>query len=579
MLEFIQTLNQRYRAVIQQSGNESVKAIYRQRVDQLIMGEAFIRKGQLIDTPQQLPLQIAVVGPTQSGKSTLVNVLLNSGVAGVSPLAGYTVHPQGFCHGIDVNQCSGLQRYFGRFQQMHPTQLSKERHDCYSLVETIAASKLAPNCVIWDTPDFDSIDSVTYREGVIRAVTLADIIVLVISKEKYADQSVWDMMSVLESLHQPTLICLNKLSEGSESLIIRSLEEKWRLARNDEFPEVVPLYYRKQTGLPQWPDSARDQLIRLAGKVNPKKHARFEHELLQRYWPQWLEPIIEEHQALDAWRALIDQTIKQALEMYQRDFLNHPHHYETFQCAMAELLTLLEIPGLARILTNTRKALTWPVKQIMKLGRKARSIGDTSQEIAILNQIAEHSLIQMADSLREKTAENSQSAWWKELGVILRSRRQEILQDFDLAARRYHISFQQDVEGAARSLYYKLQEQPVVLNSLRATRVTTDAAVIALALHTGGIGIHDLVVAPSMLTVTSLLAESAIGSYMHKVEAELKQHQLLQVRQYLFIDTMRNKILFLPNQLSILNHFNITPEQLQVAENHLKERRHGLRLL
>ena len=62
----------------------------------------------------------------------------------------------------------------------------------------------------------------------------------------------------------------------------------------------------------------------------------------------------------------------------------------------------------------------------------------------------------------------------------------------------------------------------MLLNSLRATRVTTDAAVIALALHTGGIGVHDLVIAPSMLTVTSLLAESAIGSYMHNVEADLK---------------------------------------------------------
>ncbi|MGR9035012.1 MAG: GTPase [Gammaproteobacteria bacterium] len=579
MLEFIQLLNQRYRAVLQQSGNESVKAVYRQRVDQLIMGEACIRKGQLIGTPQQLPLQIAVVGPTQSGKSTLVNVLLNSDVAGVSPLAGYTVHPQGFCHGIKVNECSGLQRYFGRFQQLHPSQLSKERHDCYSLVETLADSKLIPRSVIWDTPDFDSIDSATYREGVFRAVALADIIVLVVSKEKYADQSVWDMMSSVESLHQPTLICLNKLNEGSESLIIHSLKDKWRLARNDEFPEVVSLYYRKETGLPEWPESARDQLMKLAGKVNPKKHVRSEQDLLQQYWPQWLEPVIEEHHALGAWQELLDQSIKQGLEIYQRDFLNHPHHYETFQCAMAELLTLLEIPGVAKVLANTRKVLTWPVKQIMKMGRKARNISDTSQEIALLNQIAEHLLIQMADRLREKTEEGKQSVWWKELGAILRSRRQEILQDFDQAVRRYHLSFQQDVEGAAHRLYYKLQEQPVVLNSLRATRVTTDAAVIALALHTGGIGIHDLVVAPSMLTVTSLLTESAIGSYMHRIEAELKQHQLLKVRQDLFISTLRNKITFLPSQLSIANHFNITPEQLQKAENHLKEKRHGLRLL
>jgi hypothetical protein len=87
------------------------------------------------------------------------------------------------------------------------------------------------------------------------------------------------------------------------------------------------------------------------------------------------------------------------------------------------------------------------------------------------------------------------------------------------------------------------------------------------------------VIAPSLLTVTSLLAESAIGSYMHSVEADLKKNQLNQVKQALFIEALRDKLLTLPKQLSGLAHFNITPEQLQEAENHLKEKRHGLRLL
>ena len=100
MLEFIQLLKQRYQAVLTQLGNESVKTSYQQRIDQLILAEAFIRKGQLIDASQKPLLQMAVVGPTQAGKSSLVNVLLNSNVAGVSPLAGYTIHPQGFCNGV-----------------------------------------------------------------------------------------------------------------------------------------------------------------------------------------------------------------------------------------------------------------------------------------------------------------------------------------------------------------------------------------------------------------------------------------------------------------------------------------------
>ncbi|MCX7100728.1 MAG: 50S ribosome-binding GTPase [Methylobacter sp.] len=602
MLEFIQLLKQRYQTVLTElsncrNGNESVKNVYQQRIDELILAEAFLRKGQLLTSSEKPLLQIAIIGPTQAGKSSLVNVLLSSSIAGVSPLAGYTIHPQGFCNGIDTEDCLCLQRYFGRFQQLQQTQLSKDRHDCYSLTQNILPSGLLPQCVLWDTPDFDSIDSATYREGVLRAVALADIIVLVVSKEKYADQSVWDIMTALEVLHQPTIICLNKLMEGSEAIISQSLQEKWRQARTDQFPEVVSLYYQKPGGLPVWPETKQQLLYQFANKVAHNQHARFEQELIKKHWQAWLEPVIAEHQAFNDWTIMVDRMIKQAMDSYQIDYLNHPHHYETFQLAMTQLLSLMEIPGLARVLAGTRQVLTWPARQLMKLGRKKSQFlkrivpnlsgsnsanilqtdfSDSSYEIALLKQIAEHTLIQLADKLLDKA---DQSPWVRQLHNVLRNQRPEVLQAFNLAAQSYHLSFQQDVDSAAHRLYYKLQEQPMVLNSIRATRTTADAAVIALTLHMGGIGLHDLVIAPAMLTVTSLLAESAVGSYMHKVEAELKQNQFNTVKQILFIETLRNRLLQLPEQLLIATHFNISPDQLHAAELQLTEKRHGLRIL
>ncbi len=582
MLEFIHFLKQRYQDLLFQPNNKSISATYQQRIDQLILAEAFIRKGQLSDSLPEHLLQIAVVGPTQAGKSSLMNVILNSDLAGVSPLAGYTAHPQGFCNGVTIADCSWLQRYFGRFQQLQLDQLSKNRYDCYSLTENNNDSSYLPHCILWDTPDFDSIDSENYREGVIRTMALADMIILVVSKEKYADQTVWDIMSDLEVLHQPTIICLNKLSEDSETLVVNSLKDKWRLARKDDFPEIVPLYYQKTSGLPSWPESQKTLLKELATKAEQpikgfkSQHARFEQNLLQKHWKNWLEPVVAEHQALHDWQALVDETLKQALDNYRRDFLDHPHHYETFQQALAELLTLLEIPGLAGIMTKTRKILTWPAKQFTKLSRKNKSPANISNEIALLNQIAEHVMIQMADTLINMA---EQSQCWKEFSGLLRSQRPAILQNFNRVAIQYHASFQQEVAKTAHRLYQKLQEQPVVLNTLRATRATTDAAAIALAIHTGGIGIQDLILAPAMFTVTSLLAESAIGGYMHKVEVELKQQQLNSVNQLLFTDSMRKLLLKLPEQLSPATHFNITPDQLRAAETQLTEKRHGLRLL
>ncbi len=579
MLEFIQLLKQRYQSVLNQQGNEARRVSYQQRIDQLLLAEAFLRKGQLLTMAKSQPLQIAVIGPTQAGKSSLVNVLLNQQVAGVSPLAGYTVHPQGFCHGVSLQDCQDLPHYFGRFQQLAQNQLSKERYDCYALTAVDSESSLLPRGVLWDTPDFDSIDSATYREGVIRAVALADVLILVVSKEKYADQSVWDMMAFLEALHQPVVICLNKLPDGAEAVLSHSLQDKWHAARSDKFPELVSLFYEKQSGTPQWCSKQTHLLQQLAQQVSHKKHARFTQELLQKHWQAWLEPVRAEHQTLADWHALCDELMQEALASYQRDFLNHPHHYETFQHALAELLILLEVPYLAGFLAGARKALTWPVRQIMKLGRKRQHITNSSHEVALLKQLAEHTLIQLTDRLLDKDDGNQQNQWWKALNSVLRNQRGVLLQEFDQAAQDYHLAFQHNVEHAAEQLYHKLQQQPMVLNTLRATRVTAAAAVIAFTLHTGGIVVQDLVIAPAMLTVTSMLTESAIGSYMHKIESELKQQQLRTVKQRLFTEQLTKHLLALPEQLSTLTYFNISPDLLNAAERQLTDKRHGLRLL
>ena len=154
-----------------------------------------------------------------------------------------------------------------------------------------------------------------------------------------------------------------------------------------------------------------------------------------------------------------------------------------------------------------------------------------------------------------------------------------ILDSFRTAVRTYHADFQQEVETTAHRLYTKLQDQPFTLNSLRATRVTTDAAAIALALHTGGIGLHDLIITPAMLSVTSLLAESAIGGYVGRVEVELKLKQLNTVKQRLFIQLMQTSLLELPQMMDYQAQFNISKQQLLEAEQQLKENKHGLRLL
>ncbi len=578
MLEFIQLLNQRYQVIISSlKKNDPRFALFQHRVEQLLFAEAFIRKGKLIESSPDIPLQIAVIGPTQVGKSTLVNLILDTQIAKASPLAGYTVHPQGFCNRVSLKECLDLQGYFGRFQQINQNELSPERHDCYSLTDNQIDSAVLPDCVFWDTPDFDSIDSADYREGVIRTIALADIIILLVSKEKYADQSVWKMMSMIEPFHQPTLICVNKLSEETEELIINSLQEKWRHARKDDFPEAIPLFYQKQKGMPEWSTTKNTLFFQLQGQIASKKHFDYQRDLLNKYWHDWMEPVVAEHESIRLWRLMIDQHIEQAIVEYKRDYLEHPHYYDTFQNALIELLNLLEIPGIAGALTKTRRVLTWPARKLMAMGKSV--ISPESQEEAILNQIGEHFLISFSDQLLEKIdSDSKQSKWWKDSYCLVRDQRSDILHDYESAVEQYCISFKQEIGKAANQLYDKLSEQPVLLNSLRATRVTTDAAAIVLLLETGGIGVHDLVMTPAILSVTSLLAESAIGSYINRVEVELKQNQLNTVKNDLLIACIKQSLYELPEQLSEKSRFNISPELLKKAELQRDEKKNGIRI-
>lgn len=578
MLEFIQLLNQKYQAVSDNLNNNDAHCIvFQQRIEQLFLMEAFLRKGLLLKSHTRTPLQIAILGPTQTGKSTVANLILNSQCAGISPLAGYTTHPQGFCHQTTLNECLGLQGFYGHFQQLQQSQLNNKRYDCYSLTESQEQTILLPDCVLWDTPDFDSIDSTDYREGVIRTIALADIVVLLVSKEKYADQSVWDMMSTIESFHQPTLICVNKLIKGSEGLIIHSLQDKWLQARTDVFPAVIPLYYQKKTGMPVWPIAENNQFFQLQKKVSLKKQVEYETELLNKYWHKWLEPIVSEHTAVKTWHTLVDKNIKQIIQEYQRDFLNHPHYYDTFQQALVELLNLLEIPRVSRMLTKTRRVLTWPLRKIMGIAKKPKAT--LNQEEAILNQLGDHLFILLADQLLEKIDnDGKQNKWWNDCYCLLRKQRPEITANYHRALIIYYDTFKQEIDATANQLYNKLSEQPIILNSLRATRASTDVAVMALVIATGGIGVHDLIITPAMLSLTSILTESAVGNHMKGVEAELKKHQLDTVCNDLFIACLKQALIQLPEKLSVKGRFNLSPEQVRQAESQRKGKKHGIRL-
>lgn len=579
--DIVAQLYERSRFILGHAAQDSkLTSILGENLPSLTLGRAFLEKIQLLEEHPRLPQQIAVLGPTQSGKSTVVNLLLAEEAAGVSPLAGYTIHPQVFVQDNEPVGLDWLSRFFPGYQAVATTELPRDRYDFIGTrIVTSNNSALPSPVMIWDTPDFDSIAADNYREGVIRTAALADLLVVVVSKDKYADESVWEMLRLLDPLRQPTLVCLNKARPIHRETLLNSWQDKWRRYRQDDPAPVLALPYE--------PDL--EQLHKASGPLFSQhlptvlKHidrSRYQDRIkafVRQHWPAWTEPVRAEIEAQQIWQTLVDDVLQQAIEIYRHDYLDHPYAYETSQRALAELLILLEIPGLAKPMMYFRKAITWPIRAVFK--RKPARAGENAQELVILQNAVEHALLQLLQATQEKSQSQSiLTHWWRDLAAHLRENQSEWKRQFQAAVTGYYQSFQPHVEEAAQELYLKLKEMPATLNSLRATRVTADAAAIALVLQTGGIGPHDFVLAPAVLSLTSMLTESALGKYLDRVADRLKKKQLDAVRSMLK-QQLQQPLQSLPQRLQAQDSFGIDQSTLEAMESLLQEKQYGLKSL
>ena len=167
--------------------------------------------------------------------------MLPKPLAGVSSLAGYTIHPQGFAAGLEANNRSWLEALFPEYQQLDQKDLDYSNLAAYTLTDlTSSRFQIEQNpTIVWDTPDFDSVDASGYIESVLRTIGVADILILTVSKEKYADQSVWDMLELLAPLQKSLLVCINKLAKNEEQTLFRSFMSRYESVLPDYEPPVL----------------------------------------------------------------------------------------------------------------------------------------------------------------------------------------------------------------------------------------------------------------------------------------------------------------------------------------------------
>lgn len=580
MLKFVRQLKDHYLQLTQELPQDSEQLIeLKDSLSTLRLAEATLLKVDLNRRVPEHPLQIAVVGPTQAGKSTLLNLLTQSRSAGVSALAGYTVHAHAYTFGVVEENHLWLQELFDGFEVGTSNQLNPDNYQQVGILTAphTTLDSLSP-CVIWDTPDFDSVEAFGYNTAVLRTLALADIVILVSSREKYADKSVWDLIELIDPLKKPLLVCINKLDEKNKSTILNSFIERFaEVLPRSKTPVVlsIPFVKHLDDSASELPKSVRRELIdnlqALAKNVDREKDQLASYHFIESHWQPWTGPISSEHQANKQWHDIIDNTLDGAESQYKRDYLNNPDGYDAFNKTLVQLLVLLEIPGVAETFSQARKFITWPLRKLIQMGKDktGRSEPKESLERVVLSNICNNTLTSLIESCETQAEKNeSLRAWWDKLAQDLLENRQSLSDEFSGQVQTYQSEFEQDINEAAQELYKNLEQKPATLNSLRAARVTADAAAVGLALKTGGIGINDLLLAPAMLSVTSMLTESALGKYVDRVKVKLRVSQMQAVRDSLLDDCLKKNLLGLskPN----FNDKHISEEALLKAESQLR---------
>ncbi len=331
------------------------------------------------------PVHVVMFGGTNSGKSTVLNVLLGRPAAGMSDRARFSQHPEAYrAAGLGNGFLDDFPTRFAgyeRYSDRHPPRLgdaeSRSRGYQYSLAvndpERLDGEAIAPaagRAVFWDIPDFSTEEAMLYMPAVLDTIALADLIVMTVTKENYADHRGSLLRGLVCASGVPLRVVANKLEDGSH--LLADIEVKLADAADEacRIPadHLHPLPHVKQA----------DELGRLrmllaggeaaslreavladvtAGAAIKKRALRGAIGFIDRRLDDLLAPLKAEVSVTEYWHWMVDRTTRTEFhERYRRDYLDG-ETYVDFNQTLVKLLDLLEVPGIGPIISAVSKGL------------------------------------------------------------------------------------------------------------------------------------------------------------------------------------------------------------------------------
>jgi hypothetical protein len=511
-----------------------------------------IRPALVPGWPAYDPVHVVLFGGTNSGKSTVLNLLVGRAAAGMHATARFSQHPEAYVPSTfgDRWLISAPSRFtdYQCYRDRHPPRQSDDdlaRHGYRPAFAILALDQLgtpalaepAAAAVFWDAPDFSTEEAQTYLDAVLDVVALADIVIMTVTDESYADDRGTALLRMVNDSGVRLHVVANKLVDSPELLQdIRDKLTAHGCGQTLSLPLVrgrTPEERLEYLMATAEAEALRQVIAREAAPGSQLKRQMLASaiDFLQRRWNEVLHPLVAEVEMANAWDHMVKRiTQQELLERYRREYLDG-ERYGEFNQTLVRLMDLLEIPGVGPLLRLLSTAVRMPFRLASGTLRSILGRGRTQPtqppEHEALERLIQHWLEALRSEAQLLASTASHPAW----GDLVRRLDsldfyQQLAKTFECAYSAYRQTVDAEIQRRAQEIYHAIAQRPWLLNILRGTNLLVDATSIMLVIKSGGLNWSDAVIGPLVAGLRHALLEAGLDTYLQMQQSLLKRKQL-----------------------------------------------------
>ncbi|HEX9871555.1 MAG TPA: hypothetical protein VGC99_23730 [Candidatus Tectomicrobia bacterium] len=510
-----------------------------------------IRPALISGWPAHDPVHVALFGGTNSGKSTVLNLLVGRAAAGMHATARFSRYPEAYHAGaLGDRWLTGAPARFADYhcyRDRHPPRQSDDdlaRHGyrpAFALLdldrlETPVLALPAAAAVFWDAPDFSTEEAQAYLSAVLDVVALADLVIMTVTDESYADGRATALLRMVQDSGVRLHVVANKLADIPE--LLQDIQDKLASYGHGTVLSLPLVKGRTpEERLEHLLATAEAQTLRQTiarevalGTQLKRQVLAGAVEFLQRQFGEVLRPLVAEVEMANAWERMVERiTQQELLQRYGHEYLDG-EHYGEFNQTLVRLMDQLEIPGVGPLLRLLSTAVRTPFRLVSGALRTLWGGGKAqptqSPEHEVLNRLIQHWLSALRSEAQLLASTGSHPAW----GDLVRRLdsldfSQQLAQTFDRAYSAYRQTVDAEIQRRVQEIYHAMAQRPWLLNILRGTNLVVDATSITLVIKSGGLNWSDAVLGPLVAGLRHALLEAGLDKYLQTQQSLLKRRQ------------------------------------------------------